>query len=111
MTVSLKPNRTNRRTSTDPREILHKSDRSLVFRCYSREVARTVICKQPQGSDAAHRLLHERWILERLAGIDGVPALVPDVATDGVLTFEDAAAMPAYTMRSRRLRVPVDRDH
>ena len=71
-----------------------------MFRCYSREVARTVICKRPHGPDAAHRLLHERRILERL-GIDGVPALVPDVATDGILTFEDAAAMPATTVRSR----------
>lgn len=101
MTVFLEPDRADRRTSVDPREILHESDRSLVFRCYSHELARTIICKRPQGPDGAHRLLHERRILERLAGIEGVPALVPDVTTDGILTFEDAVAMPAYAVRSR----------
>ena len=102
MTIFLNPNHADPRTSIDSREILHESDRSLVFRCYARDLARTVICKRPQGPGASHRLLHERWILERLAGVEGVPALVPGVATDGILTFEDTVGMPAYTVRPRR---------
>jgi diguanylate cyclase (GGDEF)-like protein len=93
---------TDRRISAKTHEIVHDSGRSLVYRGYARELARTVICKQPRGPTAAARLLHERRILERLAGIDGVPVLVADASMDGLLTFEDAGGIPLDRLRDGR---------
>jgi hypothetical protein len=84
-------------TSAPARAIVHQSDGSLVYRCYVPNLGRVVIHKQPRGPVAAARLLHERRILERLAGIEGVPALA-DAATDDTLAFEDGGRLPLHPL-------------
>jgi diguanylate cyclase (GGDEF)-like protein len=106
MTALLDPGGLDLRDSIETREIVHESDRCLVYRGYMRELARTVVCKRPRGPDAAARLLHERRILERLAGIEGVPVLAAGAATDGTLTFEDEGGIPLNTLRAGQHVVP-----
>lgn len=57
-------------------EVLYDSDRTRVTRLRSADGAGVVIRKDVFGADAAGRLRHERAILDRLAGVDGVPGLV-----------------------------------
>jgi predicted Ser/Thr protein kinase len=76
MTALLEAHGLDRRANVEARAILHQSDRSMVYRCHVSNLGRMVICKEPRGPAAAARLLHERRVLERLAGIEGIPALV-----------------------------------
>ena len=55
-------------------ETLHESGRTRVTRLFL--PGRTVILKEPLGPDAVGRLEHERAMLERLGGVDGVAQLV-----------------------------------
>jgi serine/threonine protein kinase len=55
-------------------ETLHESGRTRVTRLFL--PGRTVIHKQPLGPDAVERLEHERAMLERLRGLDGVAQVV-----------------------------------
>jgi diguanylate cyclase (GGDEF)-like protein len=96
----LDPN--DRQAGMEAREILYESERCLVFRRHARELGRPVICKRPLGPAAAHRLQHERRILERLAGIEGVPVLAPGLVTDGSLTFEDPIGTRLHSARANR---------
>lgn len=51
-----------------------------------------VIVKQPLGSGAEKRLRHERTILERLAGVDGVAQLLTGPSPAGAMLIEDAGS-------------------
>src|SRR5580658_3815637 len=108
MTALLEAYGPDRRVDVEPRTILHQSDRSTVYRCHASNLGRMVVCKEPRGPTAAARLLHERRILERLAGIEGIPALVADAATDGTLTFQDDGAIPLHALLSDRRLVPAE---
>ena len=55
-------------------ETLHESGRTRVTRLFL--PGRTVIRKEPLGPDAVGRLEHERAMLERLRGVDGVAQVV-----------------------------------
>jgi len=108
MTALLEAHGLDRRANVEARAILHQSDRSMVYRCHVSNLGRMVICKEPRGPAAAARLLHERRVLERLAGIEGIPALVADAATDGTLTFEDDCAMPLHAVLADRRLLPAE---
>jgi diguanylate cyclase (GGDEF)-like protein len=98
----------DRRASVEARTILHQSDRSEVYRCQVPNLGRMVICKETRGPTAAARLSHEKRVLERLAGIEGVPALAADAVTDGTLTFEDDGATPLHALLADRRLVPAE---
>jgi len=88
------------------REVLHQSATSLVVRLRPASGA-SIIYKEPLGPDAAQRLRHERRILGRLAGVQGVSqlALVPHPAT--VMAFEDGTGIPlSQAIRTEPLDVP-----
>jgi diguanylate cyclase (GGDEF)-like protein len=108
MTVLLEMRGIDRDAGVEGRTIVHQGDRSMVYRCHAASLERMVIRKQPRGPAAAARLLHERRILERLVGIDGVPALAADAASEDTLTFEDDGAVPLLTLLASRRLVPVE---
>ena len=108
MTALLEVYGLGRRASVEARTIVHQSDRSTVYRCQVPDLSRTVICKEPQGPTAGARLVHERRILKRLAGIEGIPTLDADAATDGTLTFEDDGATPLHALLAVRRLVPAE---
>jgi diguanylate cyclase (GGDEF)-like protein len=108
MTVGFEMRVVDRDAGVEARTVVHQSDRSIVYRCHAASLERKVIRKQPRGPAAAARLLHERRILERLAGIDGVPALAADAAIEHTLTFEDDGAVPLLTLLASRRLVPVE---
>ncbi|HET6237106.1 MAG TPA: hypothetical protein VFE41_19405 [Acetobacteraceae bacterium] len=107
MTALLEARGVDRHTGADARAIVHQSDRSLVYRCYVPNLGRVVVHKQPRGPVAAARLLHERRTLERLAGIEGVPALA-DAATDDTLAFEDDGGLPLHPLHAGRRVTPAE---
>ena len=53
-----------------------------------------MIAKEPRGPGAAQRLRHEQAILERLAGVEGVPQLLREPLRPGALILEDTARSP-----------------
>jgi signal transduction histidine kinase len=68
-------------------EILHESARSRVTRLFL--PGRSVISKEPLGSDAERRLRHELAMLERLRGVKGVAQLVETPRRPGSILLED----------------------
>jgi diguanylate cyclase (GGDEF)-like protein len=72
-------------------ELLWQNERSRVYRRTS--AGRNVILKEALGVGAASRVRHERLMLERLAGVRGVPQLVA-VADATWIAFEDVGGMP-----------------
>ncbi|MEN3359041.1 MAG: hypothetical protein V7637_3023 [Mycobacteriales bacterium] len=80
-------------------ELLYASERTRVTRIRLRAGtgngtgAGTVIRKEPVGPGAAQRLRHELAMLERLAGVDGVPGLAPDTHHAGAITLVDGAGV------------------
>src|SRR4051794_28858775 len=66
---------------------------------------RTVILKEPLGPDAEAQLRHERAILERLRGVEGVAQLADEPRYAGSITLADAGAA---TLAELRKPVPVD---
>lgn len=75
-----------------PDDILYQSDRTLVFR-RTLEDGRSLILKQPLGTNARDRLLHEKRILSRLKGISGVSQMASDVDPVNAIAFEDTQAI------------------
>src|SRR4051812_34038654 len=55
-------------------QVLHEDARTRISRLHFTE--HTAIRKEPLGPDAAARLAHERAILERLHGVEGVAQLL-----------------------------------
>ncbi|MDQ1289215.1 MAG: hypothetical protein QG622_2781 [Actinomycetota bacterium] len=70
-------------------ELLHESARTRIVRVVDPAGHRGVICKEFLGSEAQRRLRHERTILERLSGVDGVVPPVGDRSSSSTLTLED----------------------
>ena len=68
-------------------EIVHESARSRVTRLFL--PGRSVISKEPLGSDAEPRLRHELAMLERLRGVKGVAQLVETPRNPGSILVED----------------------
>ncbi|WP_170130647.1 trifunctional serine/threonine-protein kinase/ATP-binding protein/sensor histidine kinase [Sphaerotilus hippei] len=75
--------------TADTDVLLHRSTTLRVLR-QTRPDGTTVICKQAFGPQARMRLRNERRVLERLAGVAGVPRLAPgDEADDHILLEDD----------------------
>src|SRR4051812_24541702 len=81
----MEPEVTERLTRT---ELLRGHGRTRVTRLFFSD--RTVIRKEPLGSDAAARLAHETAILERLRGVDGVAQLLDTPRYPGSIVLADA---------------------
>ena len=81
-------------------EVLYESARTRIVRVCDTDDRSRLIRKELRGSDAAERCRREREILERLAGIEGVPRLAgpPPTDTDIVLVDEGDESL------ARRLR-------
>ena len=69
--------------------VLYESDRTRVTRVRSPEGTGTLIRKEALGADAAERRRHERAILERLAGLAGVPALVHRENDEAIVSADE----------------------
>jgi len=74
-------------------EVLYRCPLTRVFR---RQLpgGETVICKELLGPNAVLRFQHEKGILERLSGIDGVPRLVDGPVPSCTIAMEDNGALP-----------------
>ncbi|MEU4155350.1 AAA family ATPase [Actinoplanes sp. NPDC026670] len=72
-------------------EVLYESDRTRVARVCPADGAGVVIRKEAFGPDAAGRRRHERAILERLAGVEGVPGLAHH--DDEAIVYPDVAGV------------------
>src|SRR4051795_5290513 len=83
MVMELDP--TDRLTRT---ELVRGHGRTRVTRLFFGN--RTLIRKEPLGSDAEARLAHEAAILERLRGVDGVAQLLDTPRYPGSIVLEDA---------------------
>jgi hypothetical protein len=55
---------------------------------------KAIVVKEPRGSTSLARVRHELSIIERLAGIDGIPVLAAGLARPGTITLEDTGAQP-----------------
>src|SRR3954453_19725084 len=69
-------------------EVLRGHGRTRVTRPFFSD--RTVIRKEPLGSDAEARLAHETAILERLRGVEGGPQLLDTPGYPGSIVLADA---------------------
>jgi hypothetical protein len=77
----------------EPRaDVLHESDRTRITRLYLPD--RTVIRKQPLGSDAQLRRRHELAMLERLRGAAGVAQLADAPRYEDSIVLADVAGTP-----------------
>ena len=74
-------------------ELLYHTERTRVVRTRGADGSESLIVKEPRGSGSAARVRHERLMIERLAGIDGVPRLSGDAARAGTVTVEDIGGM------------------
>ncbi|WP_395686953.1 AAA family ATPase [Caenimonas koreensis] len=79
-------------TEGEAAELLYASATTRVFRLESGGVR--LACKQPLGADASRRLQHERGVLARLAGLDGVVQLASAFDHDRWLPLEECDAVP-----------------
>jgi serine/threonine protein kinase len=87
-------------------KILFRSELTRVFRREAPGYA-GIIVKQMLGPNAGERLRHERRILERLVGLEGVPRLVPGCFAPQAFAMEDTRSVPlAALLRHQGLQVP-----
>ena len=75
----------------EPEEVLYQSERTRVVRTRLAD-GRTVVVKEPRGATAAGRVRHELSILERLAGVPGIPQLAGS-GPAGTITVADAGGV------------------
>ena len=83
-------------------ELLYESERSRSFAYTWPDGAGQVICKQPLGAESGRRLRHELMILQRLAGVDGVPQLADGaLGTDSIGLLDTGGKALAGTAADR----------
>jgi serine/threonine protein kinase len=81
-------------------ETVYRSERTGVFRV-PLPGGGTAIRKETRGRDAVARVRHEAAVLERLAGVPGVPGLIErDPAGTSMLLTDSAGAVLAGSARS-----------
>jgi diguanylate cyclase (GGDEF)-like protein len=86
-------------------EPLYRSERTLVTR--SATAVGTVVLKRAIGAEAVRRLRHERAILQRLSGVEGVARPAPgDWGEDTLALIDDAGIPLAATLGAGRM--PID---
>ena len=89
-----------------PAEVLYPGQRTRVCRVQLPGGAGSIIYKQPVGPDATRRRRHERAILERLAGVEGVSRLASSPHPSDVIALEDVSGVQLATaLRDGRLEV------
>ncbi|MBV8430171.1 MAG: hypothetical protein JO244_03350, partial [Solirubrobacterales bacterium] len=69
-------------------EVVHSSARTRVTRLFL--PGGPVVCKDPLGPDADRRVRHERAVLERLRGVEGVAQLAQGPGGAGSIVLADA---------------------
>ncbi|SNT13043.1 Protein kinase domain-containing protein, partial [Actinoplanes regularis] len=74
-------------------ELLYLSDRTQVTRCSSPK-GPGVVCKHATGAGATRRIEHERAVLEKLAGLPGVPRLAAYQPRRTLVLEDDGGAPP-----------------
>lgn len=89
-------------------ELLYESDHSRVSRVAGSDGFPGTIRKQALGPDAARRAQHELSILNRLAGVPGVPRVIDDVDRPEVVLLEDTGGEPLEATLSGG---PLEVDH
>jgi serine/threonine protein kinase len=72
-----------------PDRLLYESEHTRVHRLTLPDGSGSVVAKEPLGAGARERLRHETAILERLAGVTGVPRLTTALSMPGALVVED----------------------
>ena len=88
-----------------PSELLHQSESTRIWRVYAAS-GKSMIRKEPLGAGAAARVSHEKQIIARLAGIEGVPCLLDE--STGELLLEDCGGQTlAQVLAGGPLEVPV----
>jgi diguanylate cyclase (GGDEF)-like protein len=75
--------------SAGAEEVLYHTERTRVVRTWLAD-GRQAVVKEPRGAGSAARLRRELSIIERLAGLDGIPRLVAEAARPGTFALEDA---------------------
>lgn len=88
--------------ATDDDGVCYRSERTLVRRVPHPDGVGTVIVKQAFGPAARGRIRHERGILARLEGIDGVPRLLATDREDA-LVLEDVGDRSLAELRAAGL--------
>src|SRR5471030_1779923 len=88
-------------------DALYCSESTHVCRLHFADGIGSIVCKVPLGLHALERLRHERRILERLAGISGVPQLASLSHPANAIAMEDIGAMSLpEVMGGERLALP-----
>jgi diguanylate cyclase (GGDEF)-like protein len=87
-------------------DVLFQSGRTRVFRVGAAGQPGSMVCKERLGPDALARVRHETRIIQRLAGIDGVPRLAARGTSGIVVALEDTGGVAlAEVARGHRLEV------
>src|SRR3954469_8034566 len=79
-----------------PTKVLHESSRTRATRLLFE--GRTLILMEPLGPDAERRESHERRILDRLRGLEGIAQLVEVPGDPGSLVLADAGSLELATL-------------
>ncbi|UFS69886.1 AAA family ATPase [Geomonas sp. RF6] len=74
-------------------EVLFRRELTRVYRLWLPQGG-SVVCKEILGPNSLKRFQHERGIMERLAGIAGVPRLAAGEYPAGTIAMEDSSARP-----------------
>jgi predicted ATPase len=91
----------------DPRaEVVHESAHTRVTRLFL--PGRTLIRKEPLGSDAQRRLRHERAMLERLQGVPGVAQLLDAPRYPGAILMADVGGTSLAGRAGKRQPLAID---
>jgi serine/threonine protein kinase len=87
-----------------PDTVLYSNERTrIVRRCLPVE---GIIIKQALGGEAVARLRHEMTILERLAGVEGIPQVVPAECAADQLAMRDEHGTPLpERLKAGRLKI------
>lgn len=93
-------------SACDLPRVLWQSDRTRIVRRLSADGRERLIIKHAFGPDATRRLRHETQLLERLAGIEGLPQLrpMPD-ASHGIAMRDDGGTSLADVLAQGRLSI------
>src|SRR5258705_4049642 len=75
-------------------EVIYSRDSTRVVKVFPADHGPVVIRKESVGADALEGLRHERDMLRRLAGVDGVPQLIDGEQRADWLLMADRGARP-----------------
>lgn len=89
-------------TAPPGEEVLYRSERTLITRRRPAGDSGGVVLKRAIGAEAAQRLRREGAILERLAGVDGVPRLAQGPVQDDLLALRDTGGTPLSRLLQAR---------